>query len=78
MNTALIFVTSWALAGTTFWFACYRFNGWPTRWRARHSRDTGWNEALGIYLPVFLVGGPLWWIAFVTYRGYLRLLGIKR
>jgi len=61
-----IFSGLWAAAGLAFWISCLNYNGAPGAWRARTSRDTGWDEALFFYLPVSLAGGPLWWIAVVV------------
>ena len=62
----------WAAVGGSFWFDCNHHNGWPARWRARNPRETGWNEALLIWLPVCMAGGPLWWVVFLAFRVWDR------
>jgi hypothetical protein len=57
----------WAIFGLSFWVACFLFNGTPRRWKSI-PRDTGWDEAIFIYIPICVVGGPLWWVALVWLR----------
>lgn len=63
----------WIVAGGAFFIAIGQHSGWPERWSAAASREVGWSDLLFVYLPFCLVGGPLWWIAFVIYRVATRV-----
>lgn len=54
-------VIGWAAAGFAFWVDANRFSGWPIRWRSV-PRMGGWGETIFLWLPLSLVGGPIWWL----------------
>jgi hypothetical protein len=56
----------WCLSGLGFWVSCIRHSP-PVGWFPR-GRETGWGEAITLYLPAFLIGGPLWWAVFAYCR----------
>lgn len=71
MSALQVVCVWWAICGLAFWLDTLRFNGLPQRWRNKNpSRELDWSETIFFYLPVSLVGGPLWWVAMVFYRIY--------
>lgn len=64
----LYFILLWLAFGLAFWIDYQRIYGWPKRWRARHDREEGWRDAVLVSIPMAVIGGPLWWIAFIVMR----------
>lgn len=60
-------LTTWACSGVLFWIALLN-SITPTGWSPPSSRETGWATLLFFYLPLCLLGGPLWWALFAICR----------
>ena len=63
----------WGFLGLAFWWALIVYNGFPNRWKS-NSRYAGWDDYIQIWLPLSIIGGPVWWLVFgaVRYMYYLN------
>lgn len=71
----LYLASAWLACGFVFWVSCSLHSGWPSRWHGQSSRELGWDEVLLIYLPVCMIGGPLWWCALLYVRASRAIRG---
>lgn len=57
----------WGFIGLIFWVSMLWYNGLPTQWKSV-GRVDGWDEQLVVWLPLSIMGGPLWWLALIAVR----------